>query len=81
MDTAGLILATYVLTLVLIQSDGPWGIIYKIRSNKFIDSFGILNCFICTSFWIALLISILAGNIFYLFIYWGGAVIIDKILK
>lgn len=81
MDTATLILGTYVITLVLTQSEGPYGKLYALRQNKKIDDFGVLNCFMCTAFWITLILCLFTGNWANFFIAWGGSVIIDKVAK
>lgn len=47
-------LIVVVITSSLVYSDGAWGIMEKIRSNKYIKSLGILDCFLCTSFWVSL---------------------------
>lgn len=80
METISLILGTYVITLSLTQSDGAWGILYKLRHNKHIEDFGILDCFLCTSFWVSLILCISFQNIPLFFIVWGISVILDKLL-
>lgn len=80
MEVASLILATYCLTLVLMQSEGPYGIVARFRENKKVEELGILNCFLCTSFWIAFFISV-ATNVGWFFLAWGGATLIDKVVN
>lgn len=81
MDTFSLILATYVISLVLTESEGPWGLLYKFRSLPTIDNFGLLNCYICTSFWVAAIVTMSAAHTELFFISWGGAVIIEKVAR
>lgn len=81
METVAAILATYVLTLALTQSDGAWGVMARIRQHKPIDDFGLLNCFLCTSAYIAMFIGLLFWSVEIFFISWAGAVIIDKVLE
>ena len=81
MDLAALTLGTYAITLVLTQSEGPYGLFYKLRTIKQIDNFGLLNCYLCTAFWIALFLCLITKNMQLFFIAWGGATIIDKAVK
>lgn len=81
MDAISLILGVYAFTLVLTQSEGAWGQLYKLRNDKYVDDFGLLNCFICTSFWITVLICLFTAHWGLFFIGWGGAIIIDKVIK
>lgn len=81
MDTISLILATYVITLVLVDSEGAWGLLYKFRNLAKVDNFGLLNCFVCTSFWVALIAVLLTAHYELFFIAWAGAVIIEKVAR
>lgn len=81
MDYATLILGTYAITLVFTQSEGPYGIIYRLRTNKAVDNFGLFNCFLCTAFWVALLLCLLTNNLGLLLIAWGGATVINGVAK
>ena len=47
------VLAAYYLTTVFTNSDGPMGVFYLLRQIKAVKDFGMLECFICTSVWIA----------------------------
>lgn len=47
-------LAVYYATSVLLNSHGPYSIFFKIRQR--VDS-SIVDCFVCASFWVALLFS------------------------
>jgi hypothetical protein len=47
------IFAVYYLTTVLTESDGAWGALARLRGNKAVDAFGLLNCFMCTAFWVS----------------------------
>lgn len=81
MDYATVILATYAITLTLTESEGPFGAIYKLRTNKAVDNFGLLNCFLCTAFWVSLIICLIVGRLDLLFIAWGGSTLINKVAK
>lgn len=79
METASLILGTYIITLVFTVSEGPYGRLYKLRQNKKVDDFGLLNCFMCTAFWVALILCLAFGRLDLLFIAWGGSTLLDRI--
>lgn len=81
MDFITLIFGTYAISLALTQADGPFGIIYKIRTHTAVENFGALGCFLCTAFWVALALCLITGNLSLLFIAWGGAIIIDKVVE
>lgn len=81
MDFISLTLGTYAITLILTQADGPYGLIYKLRTIKQVDDFGLLNCYFCTALWVALFLCLITGNLGLFFIAWGGATIIDKVVQ
>lgn len=81
MDAITLILAVYAITLTFTFSEGPFGLIYKLRTNKAVDNFGLLNCFLCTAFWVSLIACLIAGRLDLFFITWGGATLIDKVVN
>lgn len=78
---ASIILGTYVISLVLTNAEGPFGLFYNLRQVKQIDNFGVLNCFMCTALWVALILAICFGRVDLLLIAWGGAVLIDEVVK
>lgn len=81
MEVLALILGTFASTYALIYSDGPWGVIYRVRNLEAMKDFGILECFICTSFWVSIIITFTLGlHWWILLIGWGASVIIDKLL-
>jgi len=80
-EFASLILGTYIITLFLTHSEGPWGALYKLRNNKAVDNFGVLNCFMCTAFWVALGLCLILGRMDLLFISWGAATALDRLIK
>lgn len=80
MDIATVILATYAITLTLTWSEGPFGSLYKLRANKKVDNFGLLNCFLCTAFWVSLIVCLISNNLSLFFIAWGGATLIDRLV-
>lgn len=80
MDTVIYLLATYTLTYLFTQTDGPLGIFYRLR-KKFTDLF---TCFYCLSVYSGFLIALLTTQgIKQIFIYTfglaGGAIIIYKL--
>lgn len=75
------ILGTYVLTCVLAYSGGAYGSLEAFRNKPSVKSFGLLECFLCISFWIALLMTLIAGGTWMtFFIVWGSAFIIDQLV-
>lgn len=76
-------LATYWLTIALTQEDGPYGVFYKLRHLK---ALGALQCFTCSSLWVAAALSLLvASNVLEWVLYTlasaGGAVIIYEVVE
>lgn len=75
------ILATYVITCVLLYSDGAWGSLARLRNNESVKCFGLLDCFLCLSFWVALIVTVVSNNAWAeFFIIWGTAYIIDQLI-
>lgn len=64
--------ATWRVAHLLSKEDGPFDIIYTIRKAAGAGFFGsLLDCFYCTSVWVALPFGIWQGNtIFEKIIYW-----------
>jgi len=79
--TASLILGVYVISLSLTMSEGPYGLFYKLRQIKKVDDFGLLNCFMCTAFWVAFLLCLITGHMSTFLFVWGLAVIIERVAK
>lgn len=80
MEALAIILGTYAITLALTESDGAFGVMYKIRNNKAIKNFGLFECHLCTSFWVAVFLSLAFGMPLMTLIAWGSSVLIDKIV-
>jgi hypothetical protein len=84
MVTIGLVISTYIVTLTLTESDGPWGIFVRLRMWSKLK---VLSCFMCTAYWVAAIFALLYGvgiitdDILLLFIAWGGSVITYKLLQ
>lgn len=53
------ILATYGLTVLLTEMDGPAGIIARLRVYRFAEP---LKCHTCTAFYVSLLVAIYPAN-------------------
>lgn len=81
MDIATVVLATYAITLALTWSEGPYGKLAILRQKPAVDNFGLLNCFLCTAFWVALIVCLISNNLSLFFIAWGGATITDRIVN
>jgi len=80
MEALVLIFGTYAITLALTESQGPWGLFYKLRKNKHVDSFGLLNCHICTALWVAMALGLILGHVELVLLAWGVSTLIDKII-
>lgn len=81
MEVVALILGTYALTSSVMYSDGPYSVLYRIRNNEAIKDFGVLECFMCASIWVSIILTFILGlEWLYCLIAWGAAIIIDKIL-
>lgn len=74
------ILGTYAFTLSLTDSSGPWGILERIRNIKWIDDIGLLNCFLCTSFYVSILACVAVGRIELMPLTWGAVVIVNQVI-
>lgn len=75
------ILSVYCITHFLTDLDGPFGIFYKLRRLK---GFGALNCFSCTSPYVAVVVALVAlllpSWVLYPFAFAGGVIIIHRLL-
>lgn len=80
MIIATLILGTYAITLALTESSGPYGILERIRNVKWVKDFGVLECQLCCSFWVALSLCIALGRLDMILVTWGGSVVLDKLI-
>lgn len=77
------VLGTYWLTLALTQEDGPFGVFYKLRRLK---ALGVLQCFTCSSLWVAAVLSLLVASNFLEWVLYtlasaGGAAIIYEVVE
>ena len=77
---ASLVLGVYTITLALTESAGPWGLLERLRNVKWVSDFGLLECGLCCSFWVALGLCIAFGRVDLYFIAWGGSVLLDKLV-
>ncbi len=79
LDALALILATWRLTSLLVQEDGPFQVFARLRDT--LPHGGLLTCIWCCSVWTAALLYLL-----YLYIQWpvwilaisAGAILYDK---
>ena len=77
------LLATYGLTLILTEADGPFGVLYKLRHLK---GLGALKCFVCTSVWVGALFALLTTQsalefVIYALGYAGGAIVLHRLTE
>lgn len=81
MEILAILLGTYVITLVLTESEGAFGLLYEMRNIEWVDKFGIFNCHLCTSFWVALGLSLAFGQPLMILIAWAFSTVVDKIVN
>lgn len=81
MDFAIGIIAVYVITSVFIYSSGPWRSLETLRNNQKMKEFGLLDCFLCTSFWVALVFGIISHRADVAIVAWGAAYFIDQVVS
>lgn len=79
MTELSLILATIALTYALTESDGAYGSLQWLRTKT--ARLGLLQCGLCSSFWIALVLCVVFQRLDMTFICWGTFVVFDKILS
>lgn len=80
MIIATLILGTYAIVLGLTESAGPWGLLERLRNIKTVQSFGLLECGLCCSFWAALGLCLLFGRLDLWLLTFGASVVLDKLI-
>jgi len=73
-------IAVYVITSVFVYSGGVWGSLEHIRETPWMKRFGLLDCFLCTSFWFAAIVGLGYGSIRIFVVSWGVAYIIDQLI-
>ncbi len=76
------IMATYAITSVLVYSGGAYGRLEAFRQKLSVKRFGLLECFLCTSFWVGLIaVWCIGGSWNQFFIVWGVTFILDQIIQ
>lgn len=75
------ILATYGVTKMIVDSDGPWGIFYKLRRVSWL---GALECYLCLSVYIGAVVALYSAHnvlqwVLYTFAFSGGAILLNKL--
>lgn len=80
MEVLSLIAGTYVITLALTESSGPYGILERLRNVKWIRDFGLLECGMCCSFYTALGLCMAFGRLDLYFIAVGGSVLLERLV-
>lgn len=53
------ILAVFYASVALVETDGPYGVLYKFRNLKHVDRLGLSSCIVCVAFWVALIASLI----------------------
>ena len=81
MIIASLILGTWVTTLALTESAGPWGLLERLRNVKWISDFGLLECGLCSSFWVALGLCMAFERLDLILIAWGGSIVLERLIN
>lgn len=83
MEVISLILATYVISSSVVDSDGPWGIFYKFRETRAVNEFGILECLGCTALYVSgglvLAFNHELGILGWLGV-WGASSVLDRVI-
>lgn len=75
------ILGAYAIAAVFVYSGGAWGSLDNLRNSIRVKEFGLLECFLCTSFWSSLFMTLIAGGTWQtFFIVWGAAYVIDQLV-
>src|SRR5579863_7018186 len=80
-------IAAWRVTHLIQAEDGPWEVIFKIRKlagTGFVGS--LMDCFYCSSIWVAIPFGIIAGHkwteyIYYSLAFSGSAMLIQKIFS
>ena len=78
---SSLVLGVYAITLALTESAGPWGLLDILRRVKWISDFGLLECGLCCSFWVALGLCIAFGRLDLYFIAVGGSIVLERLIN
>ena len=81
MIIASLILGTYVVTLALTESAGPWGLLDILRRVKRVDDMGLLNCSLCVSFWVSIIACLFVDRLDLMPLVWGGSVVLERLVN
>lgn len=79
MTEISLILATIALTYALTESEGAYGSLKWLRTKT--ARLGLLQCGLCTSFWISLVLCVVFQRLDMMFISWGAFVVFDRVLN
>ena len=80
MIIATLILGTWVLTLALTESAGPWGLLERLRNVKWISGFGLLECGLCVGFYVSIFSCLFVDRIELMPLVWGGSTLIHQLV-
>lgn len=83
MDFLILVFATYCVTHLLVNLDGPMGIFFKLRRVTWL---GALHCFTCTTLYVSALMALYIAHtplewIIYTLGIVGGAIITNELIE
>lgn len=73
------VLAVYGITLIISETDAPFGVLYKLR-----EKYDMLSCFICVSVWVSALVSLYTVSNFgewllHTFAFSGAAILLNRL--
>lgn len=74
-----LVFGVYVITLALTESSGPFGLLEKLRSIDIVERSGLLECYLCTSFWVSVALCVAFNRIDMILISWGVSTLIQRL--
>ena len=80
------ILAAWRVTHLIVEEDGPWNLVARLRRRAGAGAWGdLMDCFYCTSLWVAAPFALgLGDGWFACAVLWlaisGGAIVIDRSL-
>lgn len=80
------ILATWRLTHLVVTEDGPWNVVVRLRQLAGTGVVGqMMDCFNCTSMWVALPLAFWFGNDWVVrLVVWpalsGGAILLERLI-
>lgn len=81
MTEVSLVLAVYMISTALVYSGGPYGALERLREQEWMKDLGLLDCFLCTSFWVSMIVLFVPDiHDGFVFVAWGVSYLADKII-